>query len=434
MKRGIGMLTLVVACVTTTLAWAQSLTPVRPEEVGLSSQRLEKIGQVFQQDINAGKFPGVVVMIARKGKLAYAQSFGLQDKDKGTPMGMDAIFRAYSMTKPIVAVGAMALVEDGRIQLTDPIAKHLPEFQDLQVSVPHTDALGQPTYRLTTAERQPTVQDLLRHTAGLAYGEITGNKLVKDAYAKSGAYKPDFDYNSTDLSPKQEVERLAKAPLAYQPGTVWEYSMAIDVLGRVVESASGKRLAEFLDERLFRPLGMVDTGFYVPSQKIARLAEPLAKDPATGNTIRLIDVSQPPQNDSGGAGAVTTARDYLRFAQMLLDGGRLDDVRILSRTTVELMTSDQLGDRIRRSAEPGELLLGVRGYSFGLSFAVRTQPGIAAVPGSQGSFMWAGYAGTFFVVDPKEQLAIVMMMQAPGPNRAFFRRQILQLAYQAIVD
>jgi len=434
MNRASGAVTLLAATLACHLAWAESLSPAKPEEVGLSTERLEKIGQVFTQDIAAGRIPGVVVMIARRGRLAYAESFGFQDKDKGTALSKDAIFRAYSMTKPLVAVGAMALVEDGRIQLTDPVSKFLPEFQNLQVSVPASDALGQPIWRLVPADRGPTIQDLLRHTSGLAYGEITGNKLVKDAYTKAGVYKPDFDFNAADLTPSEEVERLAKAPLAYQPGTVWEYSLAIDLLGRVVEKASGERLGDFLEERLFKPLAMVDTAFWVSAAKLSRVAEPFPRDPVTGNPIRLLDISQQPRNDSGGAGSVTTASDYLRFAEMLLEGGRLDDARILSRSTVALMTSDQLGHRIRHDVTPGELLMGVYGYTFGLSFAVREQPGIAAVPGSQGEFMWAGYAGTFFWVDPKEQLAVVMMTQAPGPQRAYFRREIKQLVYQAIVD
>jgi CubicO group peptidase (beta-lactamase class C family) len=434
MKAAICRLSCVVILMVATAAWAQPLALTKPEEVGLSTSRLEAVSQMFKQEINDGKLPGAVVLIARKGKLAYAESFGFQNKDKGTPMTKDAIFRAYSMTKPLVAVGAMTLIEEGRIQLTDPISKYLPEFQNLQVSIPKSDALGQQTFGLTAAERQPTVLDLLRHTAGLAYGEITSNKPVKDAYAKAGLYKPNFDYNVTDLTPQEEVERLAKAPLAYQPGTVWEYSLAIDLLGRVIEKVSGQRLSDFLEGRLFKPLNMADTGFFVPANKLSRLAEPLTTDPATGNPNRLIDVSQLPKNDSGGAGSVTTASDYLRFAEMLLEGGRLDETRILSRTTVALMTSDYLGPNIKPVITPGELVLGVYGYTFGLSFMIRQQPGIAAVPGSQGTFMWAGYAGTFFWVDPKEQLVVVMMTQAPGPSRSYYRREITQLVYQAIVD
>jgi CubicO group peptidase (beta-lactamase class C family) len=434
MKRASGILSLFIAVTVASGVWAQSLVSAKPEDVGLSSQRLEKIGDVFKAQIEAGKIPGAVIMIARRGKLAYAESFGFLDQEKALPMPQNAIFRAYSMTKPLVSVGAMMLVEDGRIQLTDVVSKFLPEFQSLQVSVPKADPLGQPSFGLFAAERQPTVQDLLRHTAGLTYGEFTGNKLVKDALINAGLFKADFEYNVTGLTPPEEVERLAKAPLAYQPGTVWEYSLAVDLLGRLLEKACGQRLGTFLQERLFAPLGMIDSGFSVPAAKQGRLAEPLPKDPATGNPNRLIDVRQEPNNDSGGAGAVSTAADYLRFAQMLLDQGKLDATRILSRTTVALMTSDQLSPEIKRVVTPGELVMGVLGYTFGLGFAVRLQPGIAAVPGSQGEFLWAGYAGTFFWVDPKEQLAAVLMMQAPGPARTYFRREIKQLVYQAIVD
>jgi CubicO group peptidase (beta-lactamase class C family) len=280
-----------------------------------------------------------------------------------------------------------------------------------------------------------TVQDLLRHTSGLAYGEITQNAPVKDAYAKAGVYLPGVrDYDSRDMTPAEQVERVASAPLAHQPGTVWEYSLASDVLGRVVEAASGKRLGDFLAERVFTPLRMVDTAFYVPTERAGRLAQPLATDLASGQAIKVIDVSALPKNDSGGAGAVSTAADYLRFSQMLLNRGQLDGVRLLSRTTVELMTSDHLGTRIAAPVTPGELLLGTPGYGFGLGFAVRLAPGIAGVPGSAGEFMWAGYAGTYFWVDPKEQVTAVFMSQAPSPIRAYYRKLVKQLVYQSIVD
>jgi CubicO group peptidase (beta-lactamase class C family) len=235
-------------------------------------------------------------------------------------------------------------------------------------------------------------------------------------------------------SPAEQVDRLGAAPLAHQPGTVWEYSLASDVLGRVVEAASGQRLADFLDERLFKPLRMTDTAFHVSGGKTSRLAQPLATDHASGQPIKVIDVSAPPKNDSGGAGAVSTAADYLRFSQMLLNGGQLEGVRVLSRTTVELMTADHLGTRIAAPVTPGDLLLGTPGYGFGLGFAVRLAPGIAGVPGSAGEFMWAGYAGTYFWVDPKEQITAVLMSQAPSPIRAYYRKLVKQLVYQAIVD
>ena len=433
MKR-VGTLVCVLVLIASA-AWGRSLPTVEPEKVGLSSERLQRIGKVFQQEIDQGRLPGAIVLIARKGEVAYFEPFGLRDSATKAPMAKDAIFRIYSMTKPLVTVAAMILMEEGRLQLADPVAKFLPEFEKLQVSVPKTDAFGKVTYGLVPAERKMTVQDLLRHTAGLAYGEITANAAVKEAYAAAGVYQPDgMAYEARDVAPAEEVVGLAKAPLIHQPGTVWEYSLATDVLGRVVEKASGMRLGDFLEQRLFEPLGMVDTGFSVQQADMARLAEPLAVDPATGNPNQLIDVAEPPANDSGGAGAVSTASDYALFAQMLLDGGELDGARILSPTTVRLMTSDQLGSRIQAPVTPGELLLGTPGYTFGLGFAIREGPGIAAVPGSEGEFMWAGYAGTYFWIDPKEDLVGVMMTQAPGPSRAYYRREVKQLVYQAIVE
>ena len=399
----------------------------------MSSERLAKIRPVFEREIAEAKIPGAVIMIARMGKVVYGESLGAQ-APSGSPMAKDAIFRIYSMTKPFTSVAAMMLVEDGKVQLTDPVSKFLPELKALQVSAPSTNALAQSVHVTVPAERQPTVQDLLRHTAGLAYGEITTNPLVKQAYVKAGLSKPDYDYNTTDLSPDQFVQGLASAPLAHQPGTVWEYSLATDVLGRVVEKASGKRLGDFLEERLFGPLKMTDSAFSIRQDKQARVAEPFPKDPSTGAANRLIAASQPPQNDSGGAGAVSTAADYLRFSQMLLNGGELDGVRVLSPTTIALMASDHLGSDIRQPAQPGELLLGAKGYTFGLGFAVRKEQGIAGFPGSPGDYTWAGYAGTFFWVDPKEQLVAVMMTQAPGPSRAYYRRLVRQLVYQAITQ
>ena len=413
---------------------AQSLQPAKPEEVGLSSQRLAKIAEVFNQEIKDQKIPSAVIMISRKGKVAYHEAFGAQDKSAERTMAKDSIFRIYSMTKALASVGAMILVEDGKVQLTDPVAKFLPEFKNVQVSTPRSDGMGQLTYGLVPADRQPTIQDLLRHTAGLAYGEITGNARVKAAYTNAGLFTPGADYFSIELTPDEFSAKIAETPLAYQPGTTWEYSLAVDVLGRVVEKASGKRLSEFLDERLFKPLKMTDTGFSVPADRMARLSQPFAVDPASGAPNKLIDVSKPPKNDSGGAGAVSTAADYLRFSQMLLNGGELDGQRILSRTTVALMASDHLPPAIRQTVQPGEQLLGVQGYSFGLGFAVRKEQGVSGVHGSPGEFTWAGYAGTYFWIDPKEQLVGVLMTQAPGPSRPYYRRMLRALTYQAIVD
>jgi CubicO group peptidase (beta-lactamase class C family) len=405
------------------------------EQVGMSKPKLERISTVFKQEVDQGKLPGAVVMVARKGKLVYTNAIGFQDKVSGTAMKSDSLFRIYSMTKPFVAAGAMMLVEEGKIQLTDPVSKFLPAFKGQQVSVARADGeFAKLSYLAVPADRESTIQDLFRHTAGLAYGEITVNGPVKEAYTKAGLYNKERDYDARALSPSEFVERIAKAPLAHQPGTVWEYSLAIDVLGRVIETASGKRLAAYLDERLFKPLGMSDTAFWIPSDKMARLAQALPVDPASGQPNNLIDVSSPPGNDSGGAGAISTAADYLRFAQMLGNGGQLDGVRVLSRTSVQLMTSDHLGARIAAPLTPGELLLGTPGYTMGLMFAVRQGNGIAGVPGSAGEFMWAGYAGTYFWIDPREELAVVYMTQAPSPIRAYYRRLLKQLVAQAIVD
>jgi CubicO group peptidase (beta-lactamase class C family) len=258
---------------------------------------------------------------------------------------------------------------------------------------------------------------------------------VKAAYVEAKFSQPGVhEYDSRGMTPAEQVERIAKAPLIHQPGTMWEYSMAVDILGRVVEAASGKRLAVFMDERLFTPLKMVDTGFWVPASKMSRLAQPLPVDPASGQKVSVLDVSAEPGNDSGGAGGLSTANDYLRFGQMLLNGGELDGVRVMSRSTIKLMTSDHLGTRVAAPLQPGELLLGTPGYTFGLGFAVRQNDGIAGVPGSAGEFMWAGYAGTYFWVDPKEEIVGVYMTQAPSPIRAYYRKMFKSFVYQALVD
>ncbi len=400
----------------------------RPEQVGFSPERLAHITSAFKSEVDKGQLPGAVIVVARKGKIAYFESVGSRDKAAGTPMTNDTIFRIYSMTKPLASVAAMILVEDGKIQLTDPISKFLPPMKNLMVSVPRPDATyAKHGYALVPAEREPTVQDLLRHTAGLTYYEITTNTPVKEAMVKSGFYDPKGQaFDQRDMTPMEYVERLAKAPLSQQPGRVWEYSVSVDVLGRVVEAASGATLGKFLETRLFEPLKMNDSGFSVPASKMARLAQPFDKD-------ALIDVSKPPKNDSGGAGGVSTAADYLAFSQMLLGGGRLNGTRVLSRNTVALMTSDHLGQKILDAGTtPGELLLGSPGYTFGLGFAVRREAGLAGVPGSAGEFMWAGYAGTYFWVDPKEEIAAVLMTQAPGAQRVYYRKLLKALVYQAI--
>ena len=417
-----------VALLTPIAVGAQQppLPTAPPETQGMSAARLARLNGAFKKEIEDKKVPGVVMMIARKGKLVFTSAQGLRDPRGADPMRLDTIFRIYSMTKPMASVATMILVEDGTVQLTDPVSKWLPAFKDMKVSTTGGDV---------PAQRPMTVQDLLRHTAGLPYGELTQSAAVKEALAQAGLFKPGvIDFDIRDMTAAEQVERLGKIPLIHQPGTTWEYSLASDVLGRVVEAASGKRLGDFMGERLFKPLKMSDTAFWVPEAKITRVAEPFEKDPLASTPIKLIEVAKQPANDSGGAGAMSTAGDYLRFAQMLANGGVLDGQRVLSRTTVRLMTSDHLGSRIPLAANLGGSVLGASTYTFGLGFAVRPSDGIAPIPGSAGDFNWGGYAGTIFWVDPKEQLAAVFMVQSAGALRAYHRTLFRQLVYQAIVD
>ena len=415
-------------------AGAQPLPKAAPESVGMSAERLGRLTSVLQKEVADKRLPGAVVMVARKGKLVYSQAFGSLNNAAGDAMKEDSIFRIYSMTKPLVSTALMMLVEDGQVQLTDPVSKFLPSFKSPMVSTSVLDPVtGAVSNRLVPANREPTLYDLLRHTSGIAYGELTRNALVRDAYVKAGVFKPTLDFDARELPGMQMAEGLGKAPLAQQPGTTWEYSLSVDVQGRVIEAVTGKRLADVLQERLFGPLKMSESSFSVPAGKLQRVAEPFAKDPATGVDNKLIDISKQPGNDSGGAGAVSTAGDYLRYCQAMLAGGQLDGNRVLSRTTVRMMTSDHLAG-INTTMNPGALLLGSPGYTFGLGFLVRPTDGNAAVQGSAGEFMWAGYAGTFFWAEPKEQVCAVYMTQAPSPLRAGYRRMMKELVSQAIVD
>jgi CubicO group peptidase (beta-lactamase class C family) len=406
-----------------------------PEAADLSSERLARVTSAFKAEVDRGGVPGVVIAVARRGKLVYHEAIGFQDKTAGTPMNRDAIFRIYSMTKPLTSLAAMILVEEGKVQLTDPVSKFLPAFANLQVATSRREADGRMVNELVPASRPMLVHDLFRHTAGLAYGEVTPNAVVKEAYATVGLFKPNvIDFDTRDLSPAEFTERLSKQPLVGHPGQMWQYSLATDLLGRVVEAASGQRLSAFLDDRVFKPLAMNDTAFHVPAEKMPRLAQPFARPTSGAFVSGQIDVSRPPGNDSGGAGAVGTAIDYLRFAQAMLNGGSLDGQRVVSRPTTQLMMSDHVGDRPSVPGLPSELLLGTQGYGFGLGFMVRSGAGMAAVPGNAGEAMWAGYGGTYFWIDPKEQLVAVLMSQGPAATRAYYRKMVKTLVYQAITD
>lgn len=409
---------------TVAMCWAADLPSAAPESVGFSSERLARIGPALKGEIEKGQYPGAVVLVARKGKIVYFEGFGKLDPASGKPMTKDAIFRLYSMTKPYTSVAAMMLVEEGRLRLADPVSKYIPAFAKLEVSVASTDpATGNVRYANVPAEREITIQDLLRHTSGFVYSGFTTHAKVKELYLKESV-------GWQDVTPAEQIERLAKVPLAHQPGTTFEYGLSTDVLGRVIEAISGKTLGQFIQERIFAPLGMTDSAFVVPKEKLDRLAQPFATDPATGTPIKLVDVTVPPKNDAGGAGSVGTAADYARFLQMMLNGGQLDAVRLLSRSTVRYMTSDHLGD-IKSS---GFVAL-APAIGFGLGFAVRRETGVVEITGTAGEYYWAGAAGTGFYVDPKEQLICIFMTQAqPGAPRRFDRYLFKQLVYQAIGD
>lgn len=407
---------------------AAELTPVAPEQSGLSRERLNRIGAVMKEHVAAGRVPGAIGLILRNGKVGYFESYGYQDIETKKPMPKDAIFRIYSMTKAVTGVAAMMLYEEGKFALNDPVSKYLPEFKDMRVAVDKTDpATGKRVYYTVPAELPITVRDLLRHTSGIDYvGPL--NEQGKSAYAEVGLRDPNINL-------AEAVRRLAKAPLVHQPGSTYHYGLSIDVAGRLVEVLSGKTLDQFFEERIFQPLGMVDTAFQVPEAKWGRLVTLYApgddKAPIKRSTAPPQDsFKQKPNIFYGGAGLVSTASDYARFCQMLVDGGQANGTRLLSRKTVELMSSDHLGD-LPVVAGGGTV---PAGYGFGLTFAVNRGPGRTGAIGSQGEFNWGGAAGTRFWIDPKEKMVGVFMVNILPHDGLTYGHQFKQLAYQAISD
>ena len=414
----VGLIWLVLA----SIVCAAPLPEAAPDSVGMSSERLKRLDATFQKIIDDKELPGVTVVIARKGKLVYQKSFGFQDREKSTPMSNDSIFRIYSMTKPIVSVAALMLVEEGKLQLTEPISKYIPEFKDMKVGVDSVDANGTASFVTVPTKRQITVQDLLRHTSGITYGAPLNDKTtVQKMYKEAG-----IGLSAKSLD--DFVKTLAKLPLQWEPGTTYEYSHSTDVLGRVVEVASGKNLDEFLRERILSPLKMNDTHFILPGAKLSRLAEP-QPNPQTGERLSLLDFSKPTNFFAGGHGLASTAGDYLRFCQMMLNGGELEGTRILGSRTVAYMASNHVGAHIGVGTvwNPGD------GYGFGLGFAVRKENGLAPWPGSIGDYYWGGYAGTYFWMDPKEQLTVTYMSQEIN-RRNHYRILLRDLVYQALID
>ena len=403
---------------------AASLPTAKPEDVGLSSARLARITETLKADVERGRIPGAVVVIARPGRIAYAEAVGFRDKTAGATMSTDAIFRIASMTKPLVSVAIMMLYEDGQLFVNDPISKYIPSIGTMRVGVERLDPMtGKSVLTLVPAEREMSLQDLLRHTSGLTYGN-RGTTAIHQAYPTSS------NAASRELTSAEFIDRLAKAPLLFHPGTRWEYGFSTDVLGRVVEIVSGKSLGAFLTERLFEPLRMADTAFWVPPAKRGRLAQALPIDPDTGKAVTIPDVTLPAKFECGGGCAVSTAADYARFAQMLLGRGTLEGTHILGRKTVEYMTADHLAPGITGAGtySPGP------GYGFGLGFAVRRETGIANLTGTAGDYTWGGAYGTAFWIDPKEQLIVVSMTQAPGAIRTHYRQLLKTFVLQTIQD
>ena len=389
------------------------LPQAKPESLGLSSLRLQRMSDVFRREIDKGTMPGATIMVARGGQIGWFDALGKQNPAGSAPMARETIFRIFSMTKPIVSVGVMTLLEEGHFLLDDPIAKFIPEFADQKVGVENNGQLD-----LVPVRRPITIQDLLRHTSGITY-EHTGNGLVQQLYQQSRV-------RSRKISNAEHAALVASLPLICQPGAEWNYSRSTDILGRLIEVVSGKSLGAFLTERILAPLQMSETAFYAGNENAPRLAEPFATDPWTGDKIQLFNMLEKPVMESGGGGLVSTTMDYARFAQMLLNGGKLDETRIIGRKTLAWMASNHLDASVKIQGT-----LTQPGHSFGLGFGVRTQEGIAPFSGSVGQFFWSGMGGTFFWIDPKEDLFAVFMSQAPG-QRVYTRTLVRNLVYAAL--
>jgi len=398
-------------------ASAQGLLQAKtPEEVGLSSDRLNRIDSVLKADIEKGKTEGAVALVARKGKIAYFKTFGMRYKEKSLPMEKDTIFRIFSMSKPVVAVAAAMLLEEGKLLLSDPVAKYIPSFKDIQVGEIKKDETGKEVLTMVKPLNVMTIQDLLRHTSGLSYW-FYPPKAIADMYLQAGMK------NLDDLTVAEVCEKLAKLPLVSHPGTKYQYGHSSDVMGRVVEVISGMPLDKFFEERIFKPLKMKDTGFLVKGKDVDRLAY---LDP---KALLYNDPTKPIKYLSAGGGLVSTAMDYARFAQMLLNGGQMEGKRLLGPRTVAFMTSDHLGPMGNR--DDGLYVPG-RGYGEGFEFYVRVDAGHAYFPGNVGEFYKGGAGGTVFWVDPKDDLVGVFMVSAPD-YREYYRYLIKSLIYQAIL-
>jgi len=424
MRHWLVCVVLVIFVCAASAALAKDLGTAKPESVGFSSDRLKRIDAVLKADVEQGKIPGAVLLIARKGKISYFQSFGMRNKEKGLSMEKDSIFRIYSMTKSITAVAVAMLLEEGKILLTDPVSKYIPFFKDAKVAQITKDKAGKEVVTLVEPRNEITIEDLVTHTSGLSYFFQPYPKAVQQAYLTAGMANM---AQLSQLTLAEFCDKLATLPLAFEPGSQYLYGQSYDVLARVIEVASGMPLDAFLKERIFKPLKMDDTGYRVTGRDISRLVYltpqwPLYTDP-TNLATKLF---------GGGTGLVSTAMDYARFAQMLLNGGELDGVRLLGPRTVALMTIDQLGARGNRDDAQYVTVPG-RGYGVGFDVYVRVEAGRGYALGNVGDFFKDGAAGSIYWVDPKEDLMAVFMVSSPT-NRLYYRFLIKDLIYQAIVE
>ena len=383
---------------------------------------LARVSDYIKNEIVTGKIPGAILLIQQHGKPVYYENFGVRDVATQLSMSADTIFRLYSMSKPITSVAAMMLVEDGKLALDDPVSKYIPAFTDMKVGTDQREEDGSTTLALEPLKRPITIEDLLRQTSGLTYG-FSGDSMVRKLYADANLFNGDWSNNA------EFAARIAKLPLSEQPGTLWDYGHSTDVLGRVIEVISGKTLYQFEKERLLDPLGMNETAFYVADPaKRPRIAEPMPNDRALGPTTTVSDPMQPRKWESGGAGMVGTIGDYARFAQMLLNGGTFEGRRYLKPETIALMTRDHIGPETKIARDdhyyPGA------NSGFGLGFAVRTSvPLNTSWP--LGEYRWDGVAGTFFFVDPEDDMFAILMVQTPS-QRGRIQLQLKTLIYQAM--
>ena len=399
----------------------QQFKSANPKAAGFDEARLAELGSAFEREVAAARLPGAVIAIARHGELACLQAFGKRDPRTSAPMPTDAVFSIASMTKPMTSVAIMQLFEQGRILLGDPVSAHIPEFAELKRGI--IDKNG--NLSRMAPERPVTIQDLLRHTSGLTY-QNRGDTPIHKAYPGSSATA------ALSLTKQQAIDTLSACPLLFDPGSAWEYGFSTDVLGFVVEAVSGQTLGEYMHQHIWQPLGLTDMAFELNDETRQRYARPFDNDPISGAAQTLYHEREGTKHwEAGGAGAVSTAIDYLAFAEALRRGGNLAGTRILGSKTVRLMTSDHLGmhmeNRIADTMDPA-----AEGYGFGLGFAVRRADGISALAGTAGDYYWSGVFGTYFWIDPTEELSCVVMAAAPGEIRLRFRQLSRALVYQAI--